>query len=314
MQAWWCAALGFGSSLGAWLRDRLKDQGQRWRVAIVLILAVTLFSCGDRPSLVDAIKTAPAGPLVGAISEVAPPAVIQRLARDLDRYQPQVTIISPRADDVLQTDRVDVNLAVTGLPIFRDETLGLGPHLRLWLDDQPYGDIYDLSQPIVLENLTAGTHTLRAIALRPWQESFKNEGAYAQSSFHLFARSSHNQHDADQPLLTYNEPSGTYAAGQPVLLDFYLTNAPLHAIARQDDSDEIKDWRIRATVNGETFPIANWQAAYLQGFKPGKNWVKLELVDEAGKPLNPIFNETVVALTIDRQPVDEPVNLSLIHI
>ena len=88
--------------------------------------------------------------------------------------------------------------------------------------------------------------------------------------------------DSQVPLLTYSRPQGSYGA-EPVMVDFYLTNAPLHFVAQDNPADEIRDWQIRCTVNGESFVIDRWQPIYLKGLKPGKNWVKLELIDEKGQ-------------------------------
>jgi hypothetical protein len=83
------------------------------------------------------------------------------------------------------------------------------------------------------------------------------------------------------------------------MLDFYLTNAPLHSVAQENSQDEILDWKIRATVNGENFTIDQWQPIYLKGFKPGKNWVQLELIDERGNPVKNAFNNTVRLITYE---------------
>jgi hypothetical protein len=192
---------------------------------------------------------------------------------------------------------------VQDLPLFKDTQLGLGPNLHLILDNEPYLPIYNLEEPIVLENLTPGTHTLRVFAARPWQESFKNEGAYAQTSFHIFTKTSSNRPDAGQPLLTYSLPQGNYGA-EPILLDFYLTNAPLHAVAQESSQDEIADWRIRVTINGESFLLDNWQPIYLKGFVKGNNWVQLEFLDEQGNPVDNAFNNTVRLITYEAKGQD----------
>jgi hypothetical protein len=43
-----------------------------------------------------------------------------------------------------------------------------------------------------------------------------------------------------------------------------------------------------------------WQPIWLKGFKPGRNWVQLELIDESGNPIDNRFNNTV--RIIDYQP------------
>ncbi|XWK90355.1 MAG: hypothetical protein U7127_09995 [Phormidium sp.] len=226
------------------------------------------------------------------IVEVSPPQTIQELRQGLESYQPQVSILSPQSDEVLQDNNVTVKFQVADLPIFKNSELGLGPHLHVFLDNQPYQAVYDLNQPLVFSEVAPGTHTIRVFASRPWHESFKNEGAYAQTTFHVFTKTEENNPNATQPLLTYSRPQGSYGA-EPIMLDFYLTNAPIHSVAQKNPDDEIADWKIRCTVNGKSFIIDKWQPIYLEGFKAGKNWVKLELLSEQGKPLENVYNSTV---------------------
>jgi hypothetical protein len=236
--------------------------------------------------------------LAGNITEVAPPEAILQLRQALEVYQPQVKILSPKPDEVLQDDTISVRFQVQDLPIFQNSDLGLGPHLQVILDNQPYEAVYDLQQPFVLSNLSPGTHTLRVFASRPWHESFKNEGAYAQTTFHIFTKTDDNNPNSKQPLLTYSLPQGSYGA-EPILLDFYLTNAPLHLAAQADLQDEIPDWRIRCTIDGNSFIIDRWEPIYLKGFNKGKNWVQLEFLDEQGNPVKNVFNNTVRVIAYD---------------
>lgn len=239
----------------------------------------------------------------GQLSEVAPPPAIQKLSQTLEAYQPQVTIVTPQADQVLQDTSVSVQFQVQDLPIFKDPDLGLGPHLHLILDNQPYQAVYDLDHPIVFEDLAPGTHTLRVFASRPWHESFQNEGAYAQTTFHVFTKSTDNNPEPALPLLTYSRPTGSYGA-EPIMLDFYLTNAPLHLVAQENPDDDIADWRIRVTINEESFVLDRWQPIYLKGFKRGKNWVKLEFLDEQGNPVKNVFNNTVRLISYEPKGKD----------
>ena len=253
----------------------------------------------------------------GPLSEVNIPASISQLAPSLAKFQPQVQILSPKFDEVLADDRVSVKLKVRDLPLSKSE-LGLGNHLQVILDKQPAQSVYDLSQPLVFKNLTAGTHTLRVLAARPWHESFKNDGAFAIVTFHVLTKTAENNPDLHQPLLTYNQPIGNYGA-EPILLDYHLTNLPSQSVPNQSLAN-VPDWRIRVTVNEQTFilggvddaaaPVeprqplgtaamaANYLAPiYLQGFKPGKNWVRLELIDDRGNPIPNVYNDTVEIFT-----------------
>jgi hypothetical protein len=221
---------------------------------IVFITVIALSSCVEQAVSQDLTIIAPQQSLTVpqtslSIVEVSPPEIIQELRADLSVHQPQVKILTPQADEVLSEDAIAVKLQVRDLQIFQNPKWKLGPHLHLILDNQPYISIYNLDQPLVLPNLSPGTHTLRVFAVYPWDESFKNEGAYAQTTFHILTKTDDNNPDPLLPLLTYNLPQDTYGA-EPILVDYYLTNAPLHAVALDNPDDKFSNWRIRTTVNG----------------------------------------------------------------
>ncbi|PPT10892.1 hypothetical protein CKA32_007025 [Geitlerinema sp. FC II] len=283
-----------------------SDRRSIWKSLLAfqlsILLALGLVSCGE-PELVVETGTRPRATSAAVdrtpqVTEVSPPKTIQGLRSLLDRYRPQVSIESPNPNSIVNDDTVTVRLNVRDLPVFKNETFGLGPYVQLFLDDKPERAIYDLDTPITLEGLSPGTHTLRAFAVRPWHESFKNEGAYAQTTFHIYTKTGTHTPDPGAPLLTYNRPRGTYGA-EPILLDFYLTNAPLHIVAQESEDDDIADWRVKATVNGYSFVTDRWQPFYLSGFKPGRNWVKLEFIDEKGNPVQKTFNTTAESIVYD---------------
>ncbi|BAY98471.1 hypothetical protein NIES37_24210 [Tolypothrix tenuis PCC 7101] len=271
----------------------------RWLITFLLVLS--LASCGDKAVSQDVAVGNRATPQKSfqEFAEVSPPATIQELRSALDIYQPQVAIVTPQADEVLPDNQVTVRFQVKDLPIFKDPKWKLGTHLHVILDNQPHIAVYDLNKPLVFSDLAPGTHSLRVFASRPWDESFKNEGAYAQIKFHILAKTDDNNPEPALPVLTYSSPQGDYGA-EPILLDFYLTNAPLHLVSQENSNSGISDWRIRCTINGESFVLDRWQAVYLKGFKPGKNWVKLEFLDNQGNPVKNVFNTTVGL--IDYQP------------
>ena len=269
-----------------------------WRKFFSLTMAIALCfyltACGN--SKIDS-KAAAKRLETTNIIEVSSPTEIQRLSSLLDRYEPQVSIVSPKAEEVLNDTKVAVKFDVKNLPIFKNADFGLGPHIHVTLDNQEYKALYDLSQTATFENLSVGTHTIRAFASRPWHESFKNQGAYAQVTFNVLTKTSENSPEAKTPLLTYSRPVGVYGA-EPILLDFYLQNAPLHLLAKEDNATN--DWQIRATINGQSFTFDRWEPIYLKGFKQGKNWVKLELIEDDGDAIANVFNSS--AHLIDFQP------------
>ncbi len=274
------------------------------------MLAIGLASCEPSAATINDLGTVGVSGrkgdnttvLDGLLSEVNVPESIARLATAVDKYRPQVQILSPQADQVLTDDRVSVKLQVRDLPIFKSPELGLGNHLHVILDKQTYQGVYDLDHPLVFENLSPGTHSLRVFASRPWHESFKNPGAYAQITFHVLTKTPEHNPIAGQPLLTYSRPTGNYGA-EPIMLDYYLTNAPSHSIGK-DSQETIPDWQIRATVNNQSFMIDRWAPIYLQGFKQGKNWVRLELLDGQGNLLPNVYNDTLAIVTYNPQTQD----------
>ncbi len=141
--------------------------------AAVLILG--LASCGvGHPELPKSGNnsgraTAP----VNRISEVSPPEAIQNLRQALKIYQPQISILNPKPDEVLQDINVSVQLQAKDLPIFKDANLGLGPHLQVLLDNQPYAAVYDINQPLTLSDLEPGTHTCRFSPLALGKKALK---------------------------------------------------------------------------------------------------------------------------------------------
>ncbi|MDJ0687885.1 MAG: hypothetical protein QNJ41_05210 [Xenococcaceae cyanobacterium MO_188.B32] len=277
---------------------------------LVICFSCSLFGCGE-VSLGDRLEISPRSisqveietTKTDRLSEVSPPLVIQQLGESLEKYQPEVSILNPKNEKIYTKNTIEVRLKVKDLPLFKNEKLGLGPHLHLILDNEPDRAIYNTEQPFVLENLTPGTHTLRVFAAKPWDESFKNNGAYAQTTFHILTKTDENNPDSTLPLLTYSRPHGTYSA-EPIMLDFYLTNAPSHLEAKKNPDDEIKDWHIKVTINGESFVVDDWKPIYLEGFKRGNNWVQLELIDREDNLIKNAFNKTIRLITYNPEKKD----------
>jgi hypothetical protein len=255
--------------LAFWWRVQVRDrQSRSISIWLTLILTAAMF-LGAPPAWAANLR------------EVAPPSVISQLAAAANST-PQVYIVSPRSDEVLPNGNVNVNLQVTGLTVFKNAALGLGPHLHLLLDGSPHKSIYDLSQPITLTDLAPGTHTLQLLATKPWNESWKNPGAFAQVTFHVLAKSIDSP-SPNTPRLIYSPPSSIGA--EPFLLDFQITNPPSHSDP-QHPQRYINDWRVRVTINNQSFDVDRWQPYYLQGLNPGANLIKLEYLDKTGQVLD----------------------------
>ena len=158
-----------------WPRSQQRDGRSRntysaWGWLLILLLSWPLMGCADRlvasspPSLTKISEPV----AIGKLAEVPPPLLIQQLRRNLDQYQPQIKILSPQPEQVLEDTTVVVKLNIQDLPIFQNVDLEMGPHIHLILDNQPYQAIYNPDESIILKDLTAGTHTLRVFPVRPW--------------------------------------------------------------------------------------------------------------------------------------------------
>ena len=100
---------------------------------------------------------------------------------------PEVKITSPANDAVINGSVVQVRLNLSGdlkgyMP-HKDPATNTGNHIHVILDNQPYEAYYELDQPFELRNVTAGKHTLRVFASRPWHESYKNAGSFQMVAF-----------------------------------------------------------------------------------------------------------------------------------
>lgn len=276
-----------------------------WKTIVSVLLICCLTSCKqfqfDRSLSNDFTKESSAlDSPQSNLNEVTIPQTIGILERNLEQYSPVVEIISPQMGETLNSANVEIELKVRDLPLFQDDLLKLGNHLALVIDNDTLPSIYDLEKPILIENLTPGTHTLRAFAVMPWGESFKTKDAYAQTTFNVLTETNSNHPDSNLPVLTYNSPTGTYGA-EPILLDFYL-NYP-ESVSSTGNND-IKKPLVKTTVNGSSFVIEKWQPYYLTGFKPGENWVQLELIDEFGNNIENVFNNTVRVFNYNPQQQD----------
>jgi hypothetical protein len=228
-----------------------------------------------------------------------------------------VSIASPRMDETLATDTVELMLDLRNYSIGKVEQGGNGQHVHVIVDNEPYEAIYDASKGIPLgkevdgkRRLSEGTHVVRVFPSAgppkspgdaEHHESRKNPGAFAWVRFHVKKADGVGQNfDATLPTLTYSRPKGTYAAGTPekdrLLLDFYVTGTKLSADGH----------RVRVTVDGKepgitdlagkavTGPLVEWKPYLISPTPaPGEHAIVLELVDKDGKLVEKALRDNV---------------------
>ena len=230
----------------------------------------------------------------GRLQEQAPPVAVQQLQEALSEREPQVEIISPRDGALLSDGPWELKARVRDWPLADAGRLGLGAHLVVQVDAEPplrlVGDPSDLR--LQVPALAPGSHRITVYAAKPWGEAVKSPGAIRQIRLHRVAANPLGLPAPGSPQLIPVSPTVASAA-EPVLLDWILLDAPLQNLRPGDGS-----WRLRVSINGDSFLLDQNVPLWLQGWRPGNNSLLLELVDGLGDPLNAPFNSQVLEVNL----------------
>ncbi|MEO6588743.1 MAG: hypothetical protein ABIP06_05395 [Pyrinomonadaceae bacterium] len=273
------------------------------------------------------------------LSEVPRPQKIADMMKERgaqDEAKPTLTFVEPKDGAAVNSSTVKVKLTLggdlKGYKPMKDMTTGMGNHIHVILDNQPYEAFYNLDGEFDLRNVADGEHTLRVFPSRPWHESYKNDNAFQMVKFTVkngggdstkptttnanqtMANANSNANttpvtegkdmqsstagaiDKTKPLLTYSRPKGEYkgADAENIMIDFWLMNAKL--------SGDGGEYKVRYSVDGgEAKMIEKWSPIWLTGWSNGKHTVKLELVDAGGNPVdNGGYNSTMREITVSK--------------
>ncbi len=316
------------------------------KITAFFVLITFAWSCGGTDTATNANKnsnTANTNTKPEAARETItiaerPQSVKDQMAArgEQDQAAPTLAIVLPAANSTVSNSTVKVKLNISGdlkgYKPHKDPETGMGNHIHVILDNQPYEAYYNLDQEFELRNVTDGEHTLRVFPSRPWHESYKNAGAFQMVKFtvkdgggdaskptttntgNTMANSNANSAskpasegkdmpsstagavDPAKPLLTYSRPKGEYkgADADSIMIDFWLANAKL--------TGDGGEYRIRYSIDGsEAKYIEKWEPIWLSGWSAGKHPVKLELVDKAGNLVdNGGYNSTTREITITK--------------
>jgi hypothetical protein len=137
-----------------------------------------------------ATPAAQPSPAAQVLSVVERPAKLKDQSAqrgEQDAAAPALTIAEPREGATVNGSTVKVQLKLAGdlkgYQPHKDPATGMGNHIHVILDNQPYEAYYELGQPFELRNVSEGAHTLRVFASRPWHESYKNDGSFQMVTF-----------------------------------------------------------------------------------------------------------------------------------
>lgn len=261
---------------------------------------------------------------------------------DQDMAKPALKFLAPHNGETLNSSTVSVKLDLggdlKGYKPMKDPDTGMGNHIHVILDNQPYEAYYDLSQPFELRNVKEGKHTIRVFASRPWHESYKNPESFQMVEFTVKSGGA----DASKPTTTNK---GDVMADEKKGADKKVDVAPAaphegkdmaESVAGEIDStkplltysrpkgeykaadadnimidfwlkngklqDEGGEFRVRYSVDGgEAKFIDKWEPIWLTGWATGKHTVKVELVDKTGNVVdNGGYNSTTREITVTR--------------
>ena len=292
---------------GSATHPALPSRPLRWRqrlLAVLLVAALMLLAGCNRVATSRSSGPAPAplpvqGPS-GRLQEVAPPAAVQQIQAALAERQPLVSIQIPRDGSDLPGGPVKLQVQIRDWPLVDAGVLGLGPHLVVQVDDLAPQRLttsrsgqFPTRLDAELPPLGPGSHRLTAYAAKPWGEVVKSPGAWDQVRVNRVAANPLATPQLGTPQLI-GVGTADLAGREPVLLDWLLIDAPLQGLRDNDGS-----WRLRVTVNGDSFLVDQNSPLWLKGWHSGSNSVLMELVDGRGAPLNPPFNTLVSEVTIN---------------
>ena len=199
----------------------------------------------------------------GRLQEVSPPPATAAVAERLGERNPQVEIVAPADDSLLSDGPWTLQLKVSDWPLADAGSLGLGPHLVVQLDQQDPLRISsaEATASITMPELTPGSHRVTVYAARPWGEAVKSPGAMRQIRLHRVSRNAAELPARGSAQLIVASPDGLQQA-EPVLIDWLLLDAPLQHL-RDDDAR----WRLRVSVNGDSFLVDRQTPLWLKGFR-----------------------------------------------
>jgi len=241
------------------------------------------------------------------LQEVSPPTAVHQFKEALGEKLPQLKILEPANGAMVADGAWTLRVKVSDWPLIDGGSLGLGPHLLAMLDGEPPRVL--TATQTEMPPLSPGSHRLTVTAAWPWGEVIKSHGAFDQIRLHRAAANPLAVPPLGSAQLFVISPnSNSKNMAQPVLLDWLLIDAPLQNL-RQDDAS----WRLRITVNGESFLVDQQTPLWLSGWRAGANALLWELVDGQGEPLNPPYNSIVSELYLEDTKMSKQSNFSWLN-
>jgi hypothetical protein len=232
---------------------------------------------------------------------VEPPGAVQHLHQALAKHHPQLSLISPLDGSQLLGGPLNLELKIEDWPVVNDIELGLGAHVAIQIDGQTPIRLSERNGnrlTLELPPLSPGSHRFTAYAAYPWGEAVKTPGASLHWSLDQLRPLMGSQPKRDAPWLAVVSPA-ELGSDSPLLLDWLVWNAPLQNLKAGDAR-----WRLRISVNEDSFVVDQQDALWLQGIdnQKGINTVQMELLNGIGESLEPMFNNQLRAVPERQNP------------
>jgi outer membrane murein-binding lipoprotein Lpp len=182
-------------------------------LAAIFVAALSLAGCASNDNAnINTTATTNASPPAATPAPSAqnlevverPQTVKDKMASrgEQDQASPVLKFVEPRDGATINNSTVNLKLTLSGdlkgYKPMKDPATGMGNHIHVILDNQPYEAYYNLDQPFELRNVSEGKHTIRVFASRPWHESYKNAGSFQMVTFTVKGGGS----DASKPTTT----------------------------------------------------------------------------------------------------------------
>ena len=277
------------------LSRRLLRQGMALLLGLALLIGQVSPSLAAPWSKQRSQASGPSGS-ESVLQEVAPPGAAQKLSDQLRGRQPQLSVISPKPGSEIATGEWTLQLQLEDWPVLESSELGPGPHVVVQLDQQEPLRIFESNAKgvisVAMPPLMPGSHHLSAFAALPWGEAAAGKNARIQWQLYRGLATPEALPDLQAPQLVAVAPQ-QLSAGAAVPINWFLFNAPLQHLR---DGDE--QWRLRLSLDGSSVVLDRAQSLWLKPLKAGEHFLKLELLDGDGNPLQPAFNSLVQELNV----------------
>jgi hypothetical protein len=273
--------------------DQLEERSMNAMLASLLLGVIALKTPESNQSAIQTVPVARTPESSTVVLKIAIPSPGQVVGVPtwiqfrIDGYALGAASQFDRASEIAETEMGQtVHVVIDNYPYFPINEPALDP-----FDEGGY--YYDMSYKFEIPyRLSTGMHTIRMFPARSFGESLKGENTFAALKFYVGSEIDKSDMDLSKPYITYNEPSDQIplSESQPVLLDFYVTNANLSP----------DGYKVRLTIDGlVNRMITSWQPYYIYGLKRGRHTIRLELLDSGNKIVPGVFNDVKQSITVN---------------